>query len=72
MITSKILVIDFDYIMHDCIRLYDSYVPSKDTDPVNWDKLTEELGISEFLSYNARDLQALTRLLAAVRDVYSR
>ena len=63
MITSKILVIDFDYIMHDCIRLYDSYVPSKDTDPVNWDKLTEELGISEFLSYNARDLQALTHLM---------
>ena len=61
----RILVVDFDIIMHSCIKLYDNRIAQHPEENPNiiWEMLENEFGLNKFMSYDSKILVDIARLI---------
>ena len=60
---KKILSIDFDCIMYPCIKLYNDKCHGDENPTIGWKKLSIEMDIDKFLSYDAQVLEDIILLV---------
>lgn len=68
---KKILSIDFDYIMYPCIKLYNEKCAGNGNPTEIWNILEHDLEINNFLSYDAKALLSIAKLIKYVKDNFN-
>lgn len=59
----KILIINFDVVMKDCIRLYQAYIDALGNALISWERLEHDLGLEKFLCVSQDSLFAVIKAI---------